>query len=514
MKKGLLITLVVAVALLSSSSFAYAPVLNNIPDIIIGDHEQGDTNNFFVFSEAFVFDTYVTDRDSTISLLKWSYNKTGQTSGAAQTIVINNMAEESSNFVDPTNNLRNGFTTASFRNDTLSPRTKTTLPYPDPTLPIANVYLALYVSDGTFTDSQEITVYTADNGVDGYSNIGISPTYTETWDTADNWEHWDGLSGIAAASYGAYDSGNKRLVVGFPVYPFGGNGWTDWFQWNGSHTGFANTIPFAASSAYILKARLSADANTTIPQNIRFRTQDSTSVWSACYIPGSDQTDPIAAGEAGMPTTTPADFFMMWEPQGSHADGIISIDAYSTSFLGSIYIDDIKVYTIPLSQITTTAEASITSYTGWGVISTGVTVGATTIQYGTIDPAAGWHTAGNYITLTDPLSAGSFYKLSYPLSKSGTTLCDQVRLRAGDVKNSAYSSNFVFNDQTGNTIKSIQTTPTNFYLYHYAANGRSTSPAGDLAVFCDGIKTVTGTAATTILTTPLVIEKLAIPQLN
>jgi hypothetical protein len=514
MKKGLLITLVVVVALLSSSSFAYAPVLKNIPDIIIGDHEQGDTNNFFVFSDAFVFDTYVTDRDSTVSDLRWSYHKTGQTpSSPTQTIVINNMDEEPSNFVTPTENIRLSHTTASFRNDTLSPRTKTTLPFNTPSGTLANVFLALYVSDGTFTDSQEITVYSVDNGFDGYSRLGYNPTYTEAWDTADGWVNWDGLGGVAPASYGGYDAANKRLIVNFPVSPFGGWGWTEFFKpATAPATGFANLIPFTASSAYVMKVRLSSDTNTRVPQNIRLRAQDANSVWTACGCFGSDQDNPAAAGEAGMPQTTPGDFFIMWEPQGSTADGIISIDAWTTPYLGSIYVDDLSVYTIPLADITKTTEATVTSFAAWGTQLSGVTVTGPQITLGTINSAEGWHDAGAYITLTDTLTPG-FYKTTYNLSKTGTTTCDQTRLRVGDAKNAGYSSNYAFNDSLTNTVKRITSSPQAFYEYHYAANTRATG-VGDFAIFVDGIRSAGDTAAPTLLTPPLVIEKLSFSQLN
>jgi len=508
MKKGLLLTLVVVVALLSSSSFAYAPVLKNIPDIIIGDHEQGDTENFFVFSDAFVFDTYVNDQDSTEADLKWSYVKTGQDpTSPTQTIIINDLDEETADYVNPTNDIRNGFNAASFRNDTLSPRTGHT-PYDDPAAAalLVNVHLALYVSDGAFTDSDEIDVYAANNDEDGYSGLGIDPSFEETWETVDDWAIFDGVGpGTAASSYGGYDSVNKRLRSGFPSNPFTGQGWTQWLQWNIGHTGINTVITYKANTAYVLKVKLSADANTTVPQ-LRIRTQTLDNMWSACALYAADGTNP---SQGGVPQTTPADFYLMWEPQGSTADGFIAIDGISglTANLGEIYIDDLKIYEVPLADITASAEGSVTSYTGWLVQGSGITVASTSITYA---DTTSWGAAGQFITLTNPLDDNNFYKLTYPIRKSGSAATDQVRMRVSDTYNGNCSENFVL--ASGNP--KLTTSNANFYMYHRAVNGRATTPfAGDLTVLLDTIQAIDG-ASSVILSTPLTIEKLALPPLN
>jgi hypothetical protein len=515
MKKGLLITLVVAVALLSSTGFSYAPVLKNIPDIIIGDLGPNSTidtnaNNFFVFSNAFVFDSYVTDVDTTPDLLKWSFAKTGQTPATpAETIVINNLDVETADltFLNPTHNIRTGNPAATFRNDTLSPRSGT-IPYPAPSADqlLVNVHLALYVSDGINKDSQEITVYSMDNHQDGYSGMGIDPSYTQSFDTQGQWVQWDGVSGVAPASYGSYDAGNKRIVVNFPVYPFGGAGWTEWFEWNSGHTGFNTPIVYAADTIFAIKARLSADANTSVPQ-LRLRAQCSNGAWTACLVAGATLDNSVPGGQGGAPQTTPADFFVMFEPQGSTNNIFFCIDAYSgLSYLGAIYVDDFKAYRIPKASVTLTPEATVSSFTGWGVQNTGVTVASSTITLGLIDASAGWHDAGQFITLANPLTAGKAYKVTYRLNKSGSTSNDQIRLRVGDANNAAYSSNFVISG-------AITTTASPYYAYHVAANGRAVG-TGDLAIFIDGIRTVGDTAASTVLNTPMTIESFVIPQLN
>jgi len=79
MKKGLLMTLIAAAISITgaTASFAAAPVIGSIPDINIGDAENnvGTDNNFFVFTNAFKFDSYVSDADTTVSDLVWSFDE-------------------------------------------------------------------------------------------------------------------------------------------------------------------------------------------------------------------------------------------------------------------------------------------------------------------------------------------------------------------------------------------------------------------------------------------------------
>ena len=70
MRKGLAILLgTLAFALVGANTFAKAPVISNVPDVIIGDEEDGLTidNNWFRYVNAFNLLDYVTDEDSTPS---------------------------------------------------------------------------------------------------------------------------------------------------------------------------------------------------------------------------------------------------------------------------------------------------------------------------------------------------------------------------------------------------------------------------------------------------------------
>ena len=84
MKRGLKLTLVtIVLALMCSGAFAYAPIIQGIPDVYIGDEEDnpggGSTVdlNFFRFSNAFNFDEYVSfhpdDVDGSTTDTRWSF---------------------------------------------------------------------------------------------------------------------------------------------------------------------------------------------------------------------------------------------------------------------------------------------------------------------------------------------------------------------------------------------------------------------------------------------------------
>lgn len=75
MRKGLVTLGVVTLVLAVSSSFAEAPILSCLPDIVISDVEQNsqtDDLNLFIFSDAIDLNEYVEDPDTSDSLLAWS----------------------------------------------------------------------------------------------------------------------------------------------------------------------------------------------------------------------------------------------------------------------------------------------------------------------------------------------------------------------------------------------------------------------------------------------------------
>lgn len=197
MKKGLITTLIaVAISLTgATASFASAPVIGGIPDVYIGDNENnvGSDNNFFVFTNAFKFDDYASDADTTVSSLVWSFDegdhstsdtalqtanyfqingKNGMHIGDAA-IASNDGATTNAAHIAPpgANELRSGNVWASFRDIVFSPGAGT-LPFPTPS-PAGTVaahaqgkLVYFYASDGTNVTKKAITVKTIDNTSD------------------------------------------------------------------------------------------------------------------------------------------------------------------------------------------------------------------------------------------------------------------------------------------------------------------------------------------------------------
>lgn len=511
MKKEILIILTLVFFIVGSTGFSWAPVIKNIPDVVIGDLEEGDSNNFFIFSDVFIFDDYVDDPDTTRSMLKWSF---AQTSGI-HPISINNMDEETADltYLNPVNNIRAGFTTASFRNEGLSPRTGST-PYPNPPS-LSDAHIIMYVADNTdLQDSTDFMVYSVDNGEDGYSCCPPMPYY-ETFDFQGYWNFYTDSFALGPIQYGKYDAVNRRIVLSSP-----GANWPTWYSWQ-IPSPQNEIITYQPNTLYALRTRLSTDANTSIPL-VRIRVQSSDFVWETDLNPQCMNLNPSSVPELGVPTTTPQDFLLIWEPQGSTANAFVAFDEWEFgsggTWTGDIYIDEFQLYHIPFNQITIIEEAipEITAFDtaspyNWSA-ATGVTVNPTNISF--IDTTS-WHGVGRLVTLNKPMLPGYVYRLKYNISKSGTERVDDPRMRVNDAQNGGYSTSFSIDDTRPESTKHVETIAKDWIIYHVAKNPRATVDpyAGiDLAIWCDAItKTPMGT--TIMLLNKIRIERITFPPL-
>jgi hypothetical protein len=179
MKKGLLTLAIVAIALLCSSVYAYAPIIGDIPDVLIGDLEDNGPGgvpdiNFFRFTDAFNFDEYVSadplDPDYATTypqMVRWSF-----LAGSTSLVKINgiNTLADASESIQPdlvgkeltsypnTDALPRASSLASFRDLVDSPEPDA-LPYANPTeATCLNTIITIYASNGTKADSKEIIV--------------------------------------------------------------------------------------------------------------------------------------------------------------------------------------------------------------------------------------------------------------------------------------------------------------------------------------------------------------------
>jgi hypothetical protein len=78
MKKGFTQTLMMtAILVMAAQAMAMAPIIGEIPSPIVGDQETATPVNTFVYPDAIDLTQYVTDKDTTASLIVWSYEVTG-----------------------------------------------------------------------------------------------------------------------------------------------------------------------------------------------------------------------------------------------------------------------------------------------------------------------------------------------------------------------------------------------------------------------------------------------------
>jgi len=207
MKKGLKTTLLAVAGVFAgiSSSQAYAPTIRSLPDIRIGDVEDNiaTDNNYFVFTNAFKFDDYAQDSDTTVSSLLWTFDE-GSEPGAISSAPAVNYYRVNSKLavhardldaagdtsvtlahVNPAtaNELRqaanSGSPYASFRDIVLTPGTGPLLAgFPTPsgitkTNHQTGKVVTFWASDGTNAASDSILVKTIDNTTDFASAVGV-----------------------------------------------------------------------------------------------------------------------------------------------------------------------------------------------------------------------------------------------------------------------------------------------------------------------------------------------------
>jgi hypothetical protein len=196
MRKGLTVTLLtVAIALIGYHAMATAPVIDQIPDIVVGDAEDGSPSNVFVYPDVLNLNSYVTD-DGGDDAIIWSFLE------SSGTYTVNSVASlDSADPIDPgalaiagpgvtttdPKDVDSNPKTITIRNETLSPIAGGPT-YPDPAggpgiLPSMTKVMTLFASDGeTVTQSNDFMVYSDDEGQDRLSFGGAVPTPVQNID--------------------------------------------------------------------------------------------------------------------------------------------------------------------------------------------------------------------------------------------------------------------------------------------------------------------------------------------
>jgi hypothetical protein len=290
MRKGLLLTLIVGALVLSTNvARAAAPVINEIPIIIISDLEDNTAsvdNNRFVFDNAFNFSDMVTDADTPEANLMWSFDYDPAGSGQVGNININGIARldvaGSGNPDAPGSlDIRAAGAAASFREVNLSPLPEAS-PYADPgagstvAVPgfgnlnnvVGDLAVTYYVSDGTANDSDGSFVFTTnsafitgtpDTVVSGLPTLSFSPVSLTGW----TFTPGDG-SFVAAASSGTTGGLQITLPSAVPT--------TSLALYTGiwSNNALASYL-YAANTLYAVRAGLAATAGQDAAAQTRLR---------------------------------------------------------------------------------------------------------------------------------------------------------------------------------------------------------------------------------------------------
>jgi hypothetical protein len=285
MKKGLLTLAIVAIALLCNSVYAYAPIIGDIPDVLIGDREDNPTSpaadlNFFRFTNAFNFDKYVTsdpsDPDAGTTYpqcVRWSFltlepsdvikiNAIATLADASESIQPDLVGKELTAWpnTDPIPVEGRATSWASFRDLVDSPEGSGP-PWADPTTPLDTI-VTIYASNGSKTDSVQINVKAnIGSGPDMPDALtGVGPILVKSWLTPYT-EGWiKSLVGIPDGTYLGRNTDGSPFYVGVHGNtggdPTGAGSLTQnvWCSWESPLA----DVPYVANNVYRIQYKISS----------------------------------------------------------------------------------------------------------------------------------------------------------------------------------------------------------------------------------------------------------------
>jgi len=322
MRKGLLLTLMIGLAMAGNVANAAAPVIEDIPVIVISDLEShvGSTdNNLFEFNDAFgaeTFDDYVADPDTADADLLWSFDYDPSLTGNVGTITINGLARlDVGGTGDPNApgalELRAASTNPDYRETTLSP-TAGSIPFPNPTgtngtipgiagtVEIAgDLAVTYYVSDGTAFDSSDSFVFSVDNDPGettpdtlvppGVPTLPFTPVSLTGWTFSDSDGNFLADGATSGTTGGLQITLPQAASAGDPaIIDFYYGLWL-----NGSLPEFA----VADNLAYAWRATLAANQPCDLTSGNRLQVQSFAGGMDYAYnVNETDPTSPFAVG--------------------------------------------------------------------------------------------------------------------------------------------------------------------------------------------------------------------------
>ncbi|MEI7634232.1 MAG: hypothetical protein WCK47_08135 [bacterium] len=386
-----------AVSMSCVCGFASAPVLLDLPSINIGDLEEGAENNFFIYSNAFKFDFYVKDNDTSLSALIWSFdeatfpgespevpwfniNGIGAVLLGDAAIAADAAAGYPAHLNPSGKNIRSGNTFASFRDIVFSPASGSP-PFPPPTEPAKSRHAVgkvvyFYVSDGTPGNTQRkaTIVKSTDNTYDSKSGGYVyTVVQDDTFTTGDPYSTgpggWLFVEGYGSAK--GYSSANHAITTAISAEAgkFRSGSWqsnyVEWLPY--TMVGTENVV----RAKYYIYASGQA-AKNEIP-NLRLRLTVSSAVNSMLEVYGTVNGAHDATYQELAPSQDPArpslyrvDMWPIDVPKMS--DGLAGFsrawDLYGDmpQFKGTLGMAESVIGTYPRSEIATTVVAPSKTY--------------------------------------------------------------------------------------------------------------------------------------------------------
>jgi hypothetical protein len=387
MRKGLVLTLaIVAIALLSASVYGYAPVIYQIPDVVIGDQEDqvgwSVDRNFFRFTDAFSFLDYVEDQDTTKTLLKWAFIEETSPGGTpADWFEISGVTQTTVGNTNPppgAKDLTLGGTdyTPTFRDIYASPHSEDGADE-GPYTGIVEAegkhdkLIWLYASDGTREDSRDVMVYSIAGEFDSLSG-GVIFDKRYTFDSST-----EGFNFIAPSnpSYSGATSGwsGGRISITSP------NDST-------SRVGlFSGPTEIAYVAGNVFRARFtvtSSQATASANPQMRLRWIQDQSLESTSLVLNSSGTYSNA-----LPTDpTTKDYTIYFSPILSGSMGVaFDMLDFDPAQWGTHYVDEIVIehFATPAGGTAVKTYTDTADFANWSFVTNISPYGAVTSGVGT-----------------------------------------------------------------------------------------------------------------------------------
>ena len=326
MKKGLILTLAtVAVALLCTVSYGYAPLIKDIPQVWIGNDGNADIPEtvspdlyFFRYTNAFNFDQYVyhnpLDEDQSTTNVRWSFladsadlvtiNGIETLSDASEALKPEDVGKELTSY--PNNDTPPRATSFATFRDILDSPTTSEPPYPAPTSGSElNTIITIFASNGTKASSKEVVVRAnLIDGIDKLSSV-VESVWTDAAPSAD----WSKLYPTDRHFINAFDGSfyiATQLTSGGSIGASGHATDSVWSYWNAP----ATAATYVANQVYRAKYTIhTTQTNQNNVPNMRMLLS-CTDGTSAAFAGGSR----IGKGPSA-PTSTPQVYDVYFGPR-------------------------------------------------------------------------------------------------------------------------------------------------------------------------------------------------------